>query len=539
MHGDNTEFSMNRNSIFIFSASLFLAFGIANAERPNILFIFSDDHARRAISAYGYDLAKIAPTPNIDRLANEGAMFRNSFCANSICGPVRATVMTGLHSHKNGLMRNDSGAFDNTQWNFAKELRKSGYTTAAVGKWHLKSDPTGFDYWEVYPNQGSYYNPVFRQMDGTTKKDMGYCTDLVIGKAIKWLGERDKEKPFVLMCQFKAPHRTFSPPLRHLGAFDGVEIPEPSTLFDDYANRSPTLAENEMEIDRHMHWQYDLKVRKDEPGAGDLMPNRFGDKEYSRMTPEQKAKWDAYFGPKNQEFLKEYASGKLSDKDIVRWKYQRYLKNYLGAARAVDESVGKLLDYLDEQDLAKNTVVIYGSDQGFFLGEHGWFDKRWMFEESLEMPFLIRWPGVIQPGLRPKGMIQNIDYAPTFLDMAGLPAPDRLDGRSIVPLLKGETPDDWRDAIYYAYYELGEHNVPQHFGVRTATHKLFYLPNHKEWQLFDLVKDPQELVDQSNNPEYAEVRKELEEKYHELRKKYDAPSYEKYGPKHFKWKREE
>ena len=505
------------------------------AERPNILFIFSDDHARRAISAYGADLAEIAPTPNIDRLSKEGALFRQSFCANSICGPVRASVMTGLHSHKNGLMRNDSGAFDSSQWNFAKELRSAGYTTAAVGKWHLKSDPTGFDFWEVYPNQGSYYNPVFRKMDGSRVGEMGYCTDIVIGKATKWLDRRDKDKPFLLMCQFKAPHRTFCPPLRHLGAFDDVTIPEPPTLFDDYANRSKTLAENEMEIDRHMHWQYDLQVRKDEPGAAGLLPNRFPASEYGRMNEEQKAKWDAYYGPKNQEFLKKLAAGKLSEKDVVRWKYQRYLKNYLGAVKAVDESVGKLLAYLDKHNLTDNTVVIYGSDQGFFLGEHGWFDKRWMFEESLEMPFLIRWPGVVKPGLRPEGMIQNIDYAPTFLEMAGLKPPHKLDGESFVPLLKGETPRDWREAIYYAYYELGEHNVPQHYGVRTKRYKLFHLPNHREWQLFDLERDPHELLDQSNNPEYAEVRKELEVIYHRLRKQYDAPSYEKYGPGTFKW----
>lgn len=511
--------------------------GFASAERPNILFIFSDDHSSRAISAYGSDLAKIAPTPNIDRLAAEGALFRNSFCGNSICGPSRASVVTGLHSHKNGLMRNDSGAFNSDQWNVAKALHATGYTTAAVGKWHLKSDPTGFDFWQVYPDQGNYYNPDYKHMDGSLKQDMGYCTDVTTSKAIDWLGRRDKDKPFFLMCQYKAPHRTFSPPLRHLGAFDEVDIPEPATLFDDYANRSELLAKNEMEIDRHMHWEYDLKVRKDRRGDVKLpAPDRYTGPEYERMTDEQKKAWDAYFEPKNQQFLKDYAAGKFTHKQLVQWKYQRYLRNYLGAARAVDESVGRLLTYLDEQGLTDNTVVIYGSDQGFFLGEHGWFDKRWMFEQSLEMPFLIRWPGVVKPGMRPEGLIQNIDYAPTFLEMAGLPAPDNLDGRSLVPLLKGETPDNWRKAIYYAYYELGEHNVPQHFGVRTATHKLFYIPSTKEWQLFDLVKDPHELVNQSTNPEYAAARKELEATYHELRKQYDAPSYEKYGPQHFKWK---
>jgi arylsulfatase A-like enzyme len=435
-------------------------------------------------------------------------------------------------------MRNDSGSFNSEQWNVAKELRANGYTTAAVGKWHLKSKPTGFDYWEIYPDQGNYYHPEFRRMDGTLKRETGYSSDLEASKSIDWLERRDKDKPFFLMCEFKAPHRTFCPPIKYLGAFDGVEIPEPPTLFDDYAKRSPTLAANEMSIDGFMQWGYDLKVSKEERGDLKLKPEDiYSDPERKRMTPEEQQAWDAHFGPRNQQFLKDHAAGKLSPKDVLRWKYQRYMHNYLGAVKAVDENVGRLLAYLDEHGLTQDTVVIYGSDQGFYLGEHGWFDKRWMFEESLEMPFLIRWPGIVKPGSRPEGLIQNIDYAPTFLEMAGLKAPGNLDGRSIVPLLKGEAPADWRKAIYYAYYELGEHNVPQHFGVRTATHKLFHLPASKEWQLFDLVKDPNELVDQSANPEYAAVRKELEEMYHALRKQYDAPTYEKYGPDTFKWSR--
>jgi len=500
-------------------------------ERPNILFLFSDDHAVSSISAYGSHLATAAPTPNIDRLAKEGALFKNSFCANSICGPSRACILTGKHSHKNGFLRNSGNGFDSSQWTIAKALQKAGYNTSVIGKWHLKTDPVGFDYWEILPGQGSYYNPEFIQMDGKKQKFPGYSTDITTDKAIKWLDGRDKDKPFFLMCQHKAPHRTFAPALRHLDAFDEVEIPEPNTLFDDYANRSGTLATNEMELDRHFHWAYDVKLRKDERKGVELPgPDRYGTPEYDRMTPEQRKAWDAHFGPRNQKFLKDFKAGKLSDKEIVSWKYRRYMRNYLGTIKAVDESVGRMLKYLEDKGLAENTIVIYSSDQGFYLGEHGWFDKRWMFEESFKMPFLIRWPGVVKPGARPQEMIQNIDYAPTFMEVAGLKAPKEVQGASMVPLLKGNA-EGWRKSLYYAYYELGEHNVPQHFGVRTDTHKLFYIPGTKEWQMFDLVKDPEEMVSVYDNPEYASVRASLTKEYDRLREVLEAPTYEKYAPK--------
>ena len=495
-----------------------------DAARPNILFLFSDDHAVNAISAYGGPLAKVAPTPNIDRLAREGAVFLNSFCGNSICGPSRATILTGKHSHKNGFMRNGNN-FDQSQWTVAKALQQGGYNTAVIGKWHLKSNPIGFDHWEILPGQGSYYNPVFIQMDGQGKRFEGYATDLTTDKAIAWLDSRDSKKPFFLMCQHKAPHRTFAPALRHLGAFDDVEIPEPVNLFDDYANRSRTLARNEMEIDRHFDWAYDAKVRKDERGDVVLpKPDRYGTPEYNRMTPQQKAKWDAHFGPRNQAFLADFKAGKLSDKDVVRWKYRRYMRNYLGTVKAVDESVGRMLKYLDDNGLAENTIVIYSSDQGFFLGEHGWYDKRWMFEESFRMPFLARWPGVIEAGSKPKELIQNIDYAPTFLEVAGLEVPEEIQGRSLVPLMKGNA-DNWRSSLYYAYYELGEHAVPQHFGVRTQTHKLIYFPRTDEWNLFDLERDPHEMKSVHDDPAYADVRAELSAEFTRLRKTYDAPPF--------------
>ena len=495
-----------------------------SAERPNILFLFSDDHAIKSISAYGGPLAEVAPTPNIDQIARQGAVFVNSFCANSICGPSRATILTGKHSHKNGFMRNGN-TFDQNQWTVAKALQQGGYNTAVIGKWHLKTNPVGFDHWEIFPGQGSYYNPVFIQMDGTKKRFEGYATDLTTDKAIDWLDHRDESKPFFLMCQHKAPHRTFSPALRHLGAFDEIEIPEPATLFDDYSDRHPALASNEMEIDRHFDWAYDAKIRKDERGDVKLpKPDRYGTPEYNRMTPQQKERWDAYFGPHNREFLTEFESGKLSHREIVRWKYRRYMRNYLSTVKAVDESVGRMLKYLDKHGLAENTVVIYSSDQGFFLGEHGWYDKRWMFEESFQMPFLIRWPGVVTPGSQPEQLIQNIDYAPTFLDMAGLKTPQEVQGTSLLPLF-GKQSDDWRRSLYYAYYELGEHAVPQHFGVRTPTHKLIYFPKTDAWNLFDLEKDPGEMHSIHADPQAQDVREELTSEFHRLRQQYEAPPF--------------
>jgi arylsulfatase A-like enzyme len=492
-------------------------------QRPNIVFLFSDDHAVNAISAYGGPLKDVAPTPNIDRIARQGAVFLNSFCANSICGPSRATILSGKHSHANGFMRNGN-KFDPNQWTFAKQLQASGYATAVIGKWHLSSNPVGFDYWEVLPGQGNYYNPVFLQMDGSKKKVDGYVTDITTEKAIEWLDGRDKTKPFMLMCQHKAPHRTFSPALRHLGSFDDITIPEPDTLFDDYQNRSRTLAGNEMEIDRHFDWAYDAKVRKDERGDVKLpAPDRYGTPEYNRMSASQRKEWDEYYGPLNKEFLSEYAAGKIQGKELVRWKYRRYMRNYLSTVKAVDENVGRVLDYLEQNNLADNTVVIYSSDQGFYLGEHGWYDKRWMFEESFRMPFVIRWPGKISAGSQAEELIQNIDYAPTFLEMAGLTPPKSLHGKSLVPLFSGES--DWRKSLYYAYYELGEHAVPQHFGVRTDRHKLIYFPISSEWNLFDLESDPNEMKSLHADPGYDSKLKEMKFELERLRTKFKAPPY--------------
>lgn len=511
-------------ALLLIMAACALAQNAEADDRPNILFLFSDDHAIKAISAYGGPLAEVAPTPNIDRIATEGAVFLNSFCANSICGPSRATILTGKHSHENGFMRNGNN-FDSTQWTVAKELQQGGYHTAVIGKWHLRSTPVGFDHWEVLPGQGNYYNPVFIQMDETKKQFDGYATDLTTDKAIAWLDSRDTSKPFFLMCQHKAPHRTFSPALRHLGTMDDTQIPEPANLFDSYSNRSSALAGNEMEIDRHFDWAYDVKIRKDERGKVKLpAPDRYGTPEYDRMTPAQKKTWDAHFAPRNQEFLAKFQSGDLNHDDLVRWKYRRYMRNYLSTVKAVDESVGRMLQYLDDNGLADNTIVIYSSDQGFFLGEHGWYDKRWMFEESFRMPFLARWPGVIAPGSKPQELIQNIDYAPTFLHIAGLKTPSDVQGKSLVPLFDGSA-KEWRKSLYYAYYELGEHAVPQHFGVRTDRHKLIYFPKNNQWNLFDLQNDPTEMTSVHADPAYKRTRDELTEEFQRLRVKFDAPEF--------------
>ncbi len=483
--------------------------------RPNIVVIFSDDHACQAIGAYG---STINRTPNIDRIARDGAVFVNSFCANSICGPSRACVLTGKHSHKNGFYSNGRGPFDGSQFTFPQALQKAGYQTALIGKWHLNSNPTGFDHWDILPGQGSYYNPVFINQDGRRRIE-GYCTTITTDLAIDWLNQRDRDRPFLLMCQHKAPHRIWAPDLKHLHRYLDRDVPEPPTLFDTWDNRSATLAGNAMSIDRHFYYHYDLKVHQPVPFAT-AREKRLKDGEYARMTPEQKQAWDAAFKPRNDEFLRNPPVGK----DLVRWKYQRYIRNYLRCIDSVDENVGRVLDYLDEHGLSEDTIVIYSSDQGFYLGEHGWYDKRWMFEESLKMPFVIRWPGRIKPGTRCEKLIQNIDYAPTFLEVAGLEIPEEVQGRSLAPLFAAPETAGWRDAIYYHYYEHGgEHRVPRHEGVRTARYKLINFYSNDGFNLFDLKSDPNEMRDVSRDPAFADTMRDMKAELQSLRRMYDLP----------------
>jgi N-acetylglucosamine-6-sulfatase len=508
-------------------AACFVATSIAfgQGKQPNILFIFSDDHSLQAISAYGKSrYAKHFKTPNIDRLASQGALFVNSFCTNSICGPSRACILTGKHSHINGFVDNDS-RFDGSQPTLNKYLGAAGYETAIIGKWHLVSQPVGFDHWEVLPSQGNYWNPDFIQMDGTKKRFEGYVTDIIADKSIDWLKNRkDKTKPFLLMSQHKAPHRNWMPAERHLMMFDGIDLPEPESLFDDYANRSESLKTQQMTIANHFYWGWDMFFHEAPPKAAGLLgglPNT----EYDRMTDTQKRSFDLIYGPRQKKFLDDLAAGKMSEQDIIRWKYQRYIKNYLSTIQALDENIGRMLDYLDEAGLAENTIVVYSSDQSFYLGEKGWYDKRWMFEESLSMPFIMRWPGVVKPGIRPEALIQNIDYTPTFLEAAGIEVPKDIQGKSLIPILKneGKSPNDWRNAIYYFYTGEATHNVPAHDGIRTDHHKLFYLPRTREWQLFDLIKDPQEMVSVHDDPDYAEIFNTMKNRYQELRTEFNVP----------------
>jgi arylsulfatase A-like enzyme len=508
-------------SLLIASVALAHAYNSSTAlaaERPNILFVFTDDHAPHAIGAYGGWLKGVNPTPNIDRLAKQGMLFQNSFCTNSICGPSRAVIQTGKHSHINGFKHNGN-RFDGSQQTFPKLLQKAGYQTAMIGKWHLSSDPQGFDYWQVLPGQGDYYNPDFKTPKGKVRIN-GYCTDIVTDLALDWLKEgRDKSKPFMLMCQHKAPHRTWMPPLRHLTLYDDVKIPEPPTLFDRWEDNASPARYQELEIDRHMDLVYDLFLSpgKNWDPKNALATDKSGYRNMQKMTPAQLKQWHAAYEPKNETFRK----AELTGRDLVRWKYQRYIKDYLRCIKGVDESLGRLTDYLKEAGLDENTIVIYSSDQGFYLGDHGWYDKRWMYEESFKMPFIVKWPGVTKPGSVNTDLIQNLDYAETFLDIAGAKIPADMQGRSLVPLLKGETPDDWRDALYYHYYEFPSvHMVAKHYGIRTERYKLIRFYQFDEWEFYDLEKDPDELTNQYNNPDYGDIITELKTDLEALRKHY-------------------
>ena len=496
----------------------------AAAERPNILFIFSDDHAPHAIGAYDGWLRSVNPTPNIDQLAAQGMLFEHSFCTNSICGPSRAVIMTGKHSHKNGFM-NNGNTFDWRQQIFPRLLQQAGYTTAIFGKSHLRGEPQGFDDWQVLPGQGLYYNPDLITPEGRVRIN-GHCTDIVTDLAVKWLRhERDSANPFMLMVQHKAPHRNWMPAERHLDLYDDIDIPQPNTLFDKWHDNAPPARLQELEIDRHMHLAFDLFVNLHPEFDGDAIQGRFDRSAWRnmrRMTKSQLRSWRDAYGPKDEAFYRR----NLTADDLVRWKFQRYAKNYLRCVKGVDESVGRLMNTLEDLDLESNTVVIYSSDQGFFIGDHGWYDKRWMYEESLRMPFIVKWPGITQPGSRNDvNMIQNLDYAPTFLEIADAPIPADMQGASLVPLLKGERPDHWRQSIYYHYYEYPSvHMVPRHYGVRTATRKLMRFYQFDEWELYDLEQDPDELTNQYNNPLYAAQVAQLKQELQRLREIYDDDS---------------
>ncbi|MBS2212399.1 sulfatase [Carboxylicivirga mesophila] len=497
---------------------ILLAFACSpvKTERPNIVFIISDDHAEQAISAYGHGLNQ---TPNIDRLAKEGVLFTNATVTNSICAPSRAVILTGKHSHKNGLINNEV-TFDGGQATFPKLLKEAGYYTAIVGKWHLKSEPTGFDQWMVLPGQGEYYNPDFRTPQGLVCIP-GYVTNIITDKAIEWLeGIKQEDKPFCLMVQHKAPHRNWMPAPQYLNQFDQAEIPVPDNFFDDYSTRGRAAREQEMEIDKIMFEGYDLKLTK--PGTDDIIRDGWGDW-YERMSDEQKVDWHNDYRAKNQA----YYDAELSGKEKAIWKYQRYMQDYLSTIASVDDGVGEILDYLDANGLADNTIVVYTSDQGFYLGEHGWFDKRFMYEESLSTPLLLRYPEGVKKGWVCDKLVQNLDFAQTFLDYAGVEVPEEMQGLSMRPVLE-QNSDAWRDAVYYHYYEYpGIHAVKRHYGISTGRYKLihFYFDTD-EWEFYDLETDPQEMNNQYGNAEYATLIEELKAQLVKLKQQYEVPSIE-------------
>ncbi|MCA8986106.1 MAG: sulfatase [Planctomycetaceae bacterium] len=498
--------------IFAFVGLFLLSFvaDVSGAEQPNILFIFTDDHAAHAISCYD---SKINKTPNLDRIGNEGIRFDNCFCTNGICGPSRAVILTGKYSHKNGFLRNGN-RFDGNQLTFPKMLQMVGYETAVIGKWHLgeHQEPTGFSYSEVLVGQGPYYNPTMLRDDhgnGDRKKInyTGYTTDIITDLALDWLKEgRKSDKPFMLMYQHKAPHREWCPGPKYLTMYDDVEIPEPVNLFDDYEGRGTAAHTQDMTIEKTMT-DRDLK----------LVPPPF-------LNEEQLKVWNAAYEPKNEAFRK----ANLQGKDLVRWKYQRYIKDYLRCVAAVDDNIGRVLDYLDEAGLAENTIVVYSSDQGFYLGDHGWFDKRFMYEESYRQPLMVRWPGKIQPGTVSKALVSNVDFAETFIDVAGLDQPRAMQGASLTPLFDGEIPEDWRKSHYYHYYEFEAnsrtpHMVRRHRGVRTDRYKLIDFYNLGEYELYDLEKDPHEMQSVYDQPEYEEVQKLLKYELDRLAEELEVP----------------
>jgi arylsulfatase A-like enzyme len=441
-----------------------------SANRPNIVFIMTDDHAAHAISAYG---SKVNRTPHLDRLAREGAVLTSVFATNSICTPSRAVILTGQYSHINGVTV--FNRFDSARLTVPTLLQRAGYHTGMIGKWHLGSDPVGFDRWEILPGQGTYWNPILYTATAETTYTGRYATDVITDRAIDFLERRDRRKPFFLMVHHKAPHRPWEPDSAHGAHFVQQRIPEPPTLWDGYQTRTDALRENRQRIATDIN-NRDLKLT---PPAGLQGPEL--DRWY-RASPE------------SMTVTRDGRAVTLTGEALVRWKYQRYMQDYLATVQSVDDNVGRLLSYLDSKGLARNTIVIYTSDQGFFLGDHGMYDKRFMYEESLRMPFLVRWPAGIRAGTRSDALGLNVDFAATFLDAARLTTPPEMQGRSLLPVLRGRTPRDWRTSMYYRYYhDPGDHNTRAHYGVRTRTHKLIYFWKKDQWELFDLTTDPQEM----------------------------------------------
>lgn len=530
----------------------------AATQRPNIVYIMCDDHAFQCISAYGSPISKLAPTPNIDRIAERGMRFDRAFVENSLSTPSRACLMTGLYSNQNGQRQLGEG-IDTTRTFFTEQLQQAGYQTAVVGKWHMGCDPKGFDYYHIYNDQGQYYNPQYRgtDTDGKYIVEEGYSTDLTTDHALSFIEHRDTNKPFCLLLHHKAPHRNWLANTKYFGMYDNVTFPMPETFYDDYETRGSAVRTQKMSVTKDMRWEQDFKVPEmlDTANADSWDSYLSLMNEVNRMNPEQRIAWGKYYFPRNRRLLE----ARLTGKELDEWKYQNYIRDYMSVIKSVDESVGRVLDYLDSHGLTDNTIIVYTSDQGFYMGEHGWFDKRFMYEESLRTPLLIAYPGHIQPGTVCNKLVQNIDYAPTFLDLAGISKPKELPGRSLTPLFKaGDKVKGWRNSIYYHYYDYPTyHMVRKHDGVRTDRYKLIHFygaggldavkenkyqrqsgtrehgcmtyltslgyfepkdsaVNYNE--LYDLQADPHELNNLYGKPGYEKITKQLQKQLNDYRK---------------------
>ena len=500
----------------------------SKTKKPNIIFIMSDDHAYQAISAYDN---KLLNTPNIDRLAKEGMLFTNASVTNSICAPSRATILTGKHTHINGKVDNYF-PFDTTQTTFPQIFKENGYKTAMFGKLHFGNNPKGVDEFMILPGQGNYINPDFIVTNGDTITKQGYVTDIITDVSLDWLKkEAADDEPFMMMYLHKAPHRPWWPRPDKFKEFTKKTFPEPATLFDDYKNRGTAAKTAEMNLLTHMMYSHDSKIRPETLAkmegkvfpVVEEYPNGFYGP-YNRATAEQKALYDPVLDSINDFFYENWP--KMNDTEKMKWKYQRYMQDYLGSISSVDDNVGRLLDYLDESGLAENTIVIYTSDQGFYLGEHGWFDKRFIYDESFKTPLLVRWPNVVKPGSVENEMVQNLDFAQTMLEAVGIKPPNDMQGESLIPLLKGNKKDWTRDAVYYQYYEYPSvHMVKRHYGIVSKEFKLvhFYY-DVDEWELYDRLNDPNEMNNVYNDPAYADTVKKLKKDLIALRIKYkDSP----------------
>lgn len=541
---------MKFNFLFVFPVLLCLC-GCNRKEekltRPNIVFIMTDDHSYQTISAYGHAVSKLAPTPNIDRLAMEGMLFQRAFVENSLCTPSRACLMTGLYSHQNGQRQLNDG-IDTTKTFVSELLQQAGYETALVGKWHMRCEPKGFDFYHVLDGQGQYYNPMFksRESNGKYIREEGYATTLINDHAIEFLEKRKENKPFCLLVHHKAPHRNWMPETKYLDLYEEVEFPKPETFFDDYKTRCSAAFTQAMTIDKEMELVADLKVNelKDTPPYNNKPFGGGLTNELERMTPEQRTTWENAYGPKNKQLLGQNLKGE----ELMNWKFQRYMKDYLRCIKSVDDEVGRLTAYLEKERLLENTIIIYTSDQGFYMGEHGWFDKRFMYEESFRTPLIIRYPKAIKSGTQSDALVQNIDYAPTLLSLAGVEKPAAMSGSSLESLFGGNKPGNWRKSLYYHYYDYPSfHNVRRHDGVRTDRYKLIHFygmgglegatnPMQKREgtveykfmqayaksgkmgddqeincdELYDLVNDPTEVNNLFGKPGYEKITAELQ-----------------------------